>query len=134
VNFTIAQARTSVVLLPHPVFKKKKLVSVSLSAVVAPLAPAAGIPSGVVKLMVNKKTLGTLALVGGQAMQTVKAGSVLKKMITVLYGGDRDFQASQVTSPTLTPALLRSLARPMVALVQRIVRATPAPFGSTLRE
>jgi hypothetical protein len=112
VNVTIAQARTSVILLPHPVFQKKKLVSVTLSAAVAPLAPAAGIPSGVVKLMVNKKALGTLALGGGQAMLTVKAGSVLKKMITVVYGGDQDFQASQVTSPNLTPALLKRLTRP----------------------
>jgi hypothetical protein len=107
---SVAEDRTRVILMTHPVFKKNKLVSVSLSVVVTPLAPGAGIPTGVVKLMVKKQALGTLALRGGRAMLTVTAGSVLNKTIAVVYGGDRDFDASQVTSPVLTPALLKSLA------------------------
>jgi hypothetical protein len=129
-----AQARTRVVLVPHPVFQKKKLVSVGLSAVVAPVAPGAGIPSGVVKLAVKKKTLGMLALRGGHAMLRVAAGSVLNKPITVVYGGDGDFQGSQVTSSALTPALLRSLARPVAALVERMARASSPRIGRTRHE
>jgi hypothetical protein len=119
ISESVAQAGTQVVLVRHPVFKKKKVVSVRLTAEVEPLAPGQGMPSGTAKFMVKKKTLGTLVLGGGAATLTLKAGSVLQKAVTVIYSGDQDFRASQAATPVLTQALLRSLAQPTVNLVKR---------------
>ena len=47
------------------------------------------------------KTLGTATVNGGGATVTVKAKLVLSKTITVIYSGDRNFQASTVTVPKL---------------------------------
>jgi hypothetical protein len=52
----------------------------------------------------------------GVATLTVKPSSVLKKPITILYGGDTDFTSSNATPPALTNAALKNLARPMLAL------------------
>jgi hypothetical protein len=62
--------------------------------------------------------LGTMALGGGEATLAVKSASVLKKPITISYGGDANFQASTVTL-TLTPASLTTMARPMVSFLPR---------------
>jgi hypothetical protein len=71
-------------------------VSVRLTAEVESLASGAAIPSGVVRFTVKKKSLGALALSGGQATLVVKPGSVSKKSITVIYSGDANFLPSQV--------------------------------------
>ena len=54
------------------------------------------------KKKIKTKTLGTAAVSGGNATLTVKAKLVLSKMITVVYSGDADFQASTVTAPKLS--------------------------------
>src|SRR5208283_2607807 len=98
----VAQAGTEVALVPRPVFKKKHLVSVNLTAEIEPLAPGGGVPSGVVafELLIKKgkkiqtRTLGKLSVQGGHAAFTVRASSVLNKSITIVYGGDTDFRAS----------------------------------------
>jgi hypothetical protein len=104
---SISRAATEVVLVPQPVFKKKhKLVSLGLEAVVQPILPGAGVPTGTVTFEVQKKTrkkvteqvLGTVAMSGGSATLTVKPRSVLRNSITTLYGGDADFQASSSTA------------------------------------
>jgi hypothetical protein len=120
---SVARAGSQLILVRHPVFKRKKLVSVGLTAVVAPVSPGGGIPTGTVTFLVNKKTLGTLALGGGQATLTLKATSVLNKAITVNYTGDAEFQPGQGATPVLTRPSLKSLARPMVHLSLR----TPSP-------
>ena len=61
-----------------------------------------------------------MALGDGTATLTLKANSVLGKVVTVVYSGDRNFQPSQVITPVLTRGSLRSLARPMFALVKRL--------------
>ncbi len=43
-SVSVAQAGTEVVLVPQPVFKKKQLVSVNLTAEIEPLAPGGGVP------------------------------------------------------------------------------------------
>ena len=125
---SVAQAVTQVVLVPQPIFnKKKKVVSVALKAEVQPLAPGSGVPTGSVtfELVTKAKkktkvtTLGTAALGGGDATLTLKANQVLKKAITIVYGGDADFRSSTTTPPALTPAALKSLSRPMIALASR---------------
>jgi hypothetical protein len=102
-----SRAATEVVLAPEPVFKKKhKLVSLGLKAEVQPIPPGAGVPTGTMTFEVQKRTrkkvteqvLGTVTLSGGSATLTVKPDSVLKKSVTILYGGDADFQASSSTA------------------------------------
>ena len=102
------------VLVPHGILKKKKVVSVGLMATVEPLAPGGGTPTGTVTFMIKKKTLGTVSLGGGSATLTVKAASVLKKAITISYKGDGNFTASTATPPALAQSSLAKLARPMV--------------------
>ena len=63
-------------------------------------------PSGLVtfefqskaKKRVTEKVLGTAMLDGGAATLAVKASSVLKKTVTVVYGGDTDFTSSMTTT------------------------------------
>ena len=57
------------------------------------------------KKKLTEQVLGTVALSGGSATLTVKPKSVLKKPVTVLYGGDADFQASNSTAPMSAGAL-----------------------------
>ncbi len=125
---TVSKAATRVVLVPQPVFKKKhKLVSLGLKAEVEPIAPGAGVPSGTVTFEIQKKVrkkvtekmIGTMSLSGGAATLSVKPKSVLKKPITIVYGGDASFTTSTSPVSKLTPALLKSLARPMIALYGR---------------
>jgi hypothetical protein len=104
VNFTITRAGTHVILVRHPVFKNKRLVSVRLTAEVESLVPGAGIPSGVVKFTVKKNSLGALALKGGQATLTVKGSNVLKNVVTVLYSGNGNFLPSQTPASVLIRA------------------------------
>jgi hypothetical protein len=122
---SIAQAGTEVILARVAVLRKKKVVSVRLTAEVEPLAPAAGIPGGTVRFMVNKKTIGTRALEGGAATLNVKTGSVSKKPITLVYGGDASFLSSKATLPLLTRPSVASWVRPMVTLLKRPARDLP---------
>jgi hypothetical protein len=61
--------------------------------------------------------LGTVALSGGDATLTRQASKLRNKAITIVYGGDTDFQSSTATLPVLTKSELKALARPMIALV-----------------
>jgi hypothetical protein len=120
---SVSQAATEIALVPHPVLRKKNVVSVGLTAEVVPVPPGGGVPTGKVtfeflvkhgkKLQV--KTLGTAALRGGEATLTVKPKAVLNKPITIIYSGDPNYRASTLTPPKLTQKALKSLARPTVA-------------------
>ena len=96
---SVAQAGTRLTLNRQPVFKKKNVVSIRLTAAVDPLAPGQGIASGTVKFMVKQKTLGTVALGGGAATLTLKFNSVLNKKVTVVYSGDRNFGEAMRSRP-----------------------------------
>jgi hypothetical protein len=123
----VARAATRVVLVPHPAFNQKVVVSLSLEAEVQPIALGAGVPTGTVTFeirtesgkKVTEKVLGTATVSGGSATLVVKPNRVLKKTIIILYGGDADFTSSTAMSPVLTQRALKSLARPMVALQAR---------------
>jgi hypothetical protein len=123
----VTKAGAQVVLVPQPVFKKKKVVSVTLTAEIEPISPGGGVPTGEVLFESQKKvkkktkvtTLGTAPVIRGDATLTLKANQVLKKAITIVYNGDADFLGNTVTPPALTQAKLKSLARPMIALVNR---------------
>ncbi len=125
-SVVIARDGTEIMLVPQPVFKKRKLVSVGLDAVIEPLTPGAGLPTGQVtfelqskrKKKVTEKVLGTAMVSGGSATLTVKSNIVLNKTINILYAGDTDFTSSNLTPPVLTQPRLKNLARPMMALRQ----------------
>ncbi len=116
---SITQDATQVVVVPVGIFKKKKLVSVGLTTEVEPLTPGSGTPTGTITFKVKKKTLGTVSLGGGTATLTVKATSVLKKAVTIIYTGDQNFSSTTATSPAVSQKSLASLARPLVAAPHR---------------
>ncbi len=122
-SLSVTRAAAHIVLVPQPVFRKRKLISLGLRAEVQALAPGAGVPTGTLTFEVQGKVkhkvktivLGTAALDGaGEATITAKANQVLKKSITILYNGDADFGPTSLTPPVLTPAALKNLARPAV--------------------
>ena len=118
---SVAPDGTRVVLVPQPIFKKKKMVLVGLKAEIEPLSPGGGLPTGTVVFELTKKhrkklkvkTLGTTAVNGGAATLTLKPQKVLKKAITIVYSGNDDFLASQLISPKLTKKQLKRLAQPL---------------------
>ena len=117
---SVSQAATRIVLVPHPVLRKKKVMSLGLTAEVVPEPPGGGVPTGMVtfEFLVKHgkkpkvKTLGKAALHGAEATLTVKPRSVLNKPITIIYGGDPNYRASTLAPPKLTQTGLKSLARP----------------------
>jgi hypothetical protein len=115
VSESVGPAGSQIVLVPHAVFRKKKVVALSLTAEVEPLAPGGGVPTGIVTFLVKKKNLGTVALSGRQATLSLKPASVLNKSITVTYGGAADFRSASIAIPRLTSQSLASLARPALA-------------------
>ena len=114
VSASVARASTAVVLVSHPVLKKKKLVTVGLTAEIQPQSPGGGIPTGMVafelitkkKKKTNTKVLGTAPLSSGQATLSLNSKRVINTVITIIYSGDTDFQASTLTSPKLTQKAL----------------------------
>jgi hypothetical protein len=126
-SVSVAKAGTQVVLATSPLFKKKTLVSVGLTAEVMPIAPGAGVPEGAVmfemivkdkgkKAKTKEDVLGTANLVGGQATLKLKADQVLKKSITIAYSGNADFASSTATPPALTQQARKSSVRPLTGL------------------
>jgi hypothetical protein len=117
---SVSQAATEIVLVPHPVLKRKKVVSLGLTAEVVPVLPGGGVPTGMVTFEFllkhgkkpKVKTLGTAALSGGEATLTVKPKAVLNRPITIIYSGDPNYRASTLAPPKLTQTGLKSLARP----------------------
>ncbi len=122
-SVSVSQAGTQVVLLPHAALKKKKVVSLGLEATIEPLAPGGGVPTGTVTFELKQKRkvkiLGTVSLVDGEARLAVKPKGVLKKSITILYGGDADFQSSTMAL-ALAPSSLTRMARPIVSFPWRL--------------
>jgi hypothetical protein len=107
---TVARTGTEVIVIQNSIFKKKKLISVRLTAKINPLAPGGGVPTGVVTFELVTKTkkkvkvtaLGSGAVIGGEASLTLMANKVLHQAITVVYGGDANDNASNVTTPEVT--------------------------------
>ena len=107
---SVAPSGTSVVLVPHPVLKKKKVKSEVLTAEIEPSAPGGGVPTGIVtfelitkkKKKTKTKVLATGPVSGGDATLTFKPKQVLGEVITIVYSGDIDFLASTLTAPKLS--------------------------------
>ncbi len=118
-NASPAQDVAQVMIVPRPVFKKKKMVSVGLLARVVPASAGASAPSGMLTFMIKKRRLGTVALRNGEATLTLKSTSELGKPITVVYSGDPEFSSATATSPKVTQSMIASLARPLAAAAKR---------------
>ena len=115
---SVVASPSRIILVPHAVLKKKKVVSLSLTAEVEPLTAGGGVPTGRVTFVVKNKALGIVALSGGAATIALKPGGVLGKSITVTYAGDADFLPASVISPQQTTASLRTLARAATDVVR----------------
>lgn len=106
VTESVVPASTRITLAPRGVLKGEKVAALSLTAEVEPLPPGAVVPTGVVTFRAQKKVLGRVALVGGRATLTLGPRGVLRKPISVAYGGGGGFLAS---SAALSPLTTRSL-------------------------
>jgi hypothetical protein len=126
VSVSVMRAATRIALVSQPVLKKKKLIAIDLTAMIEPVAPAGGIPTGELTLdllVKQKKKLATKKLamtrvIGGEATLTLKPGQVLNKAIAIVYSGDLDYQSSSVSS-MLTQNSLEALDRPMIVFLKR---------------
>jgi hypothetical protein len=96
-SLTVAHASTTTTIddLTNPSGQRQ---ATTFIAIVTPVAPGAGTPTGTVTFKDGKKTLGTQTLSGGRASFTISSLALGKNSITAVYSGDGDFTAS--TSPT----------------------------------
>jgi hypothetical protein len=101
-SVTVAREVTKVVLVPHPVFRKKKEVAIALEADIEATYPGAVAPTGSVGYMIKKKALGTATVMAGKATLLVKP-RVRLKTVTVVYSGDVDYAPSTMGPSMKTP-------------------------------
>src|SRR5207244_4140213 len=119
--------------------------SVTFTATVSAVAPGAGTPSGTVDFKDGVATLASgVALSGGQATFTTSALSVATHSITVVYGGDGNFNTStssalsQVVNKANTNSTVVSSANPSVvgqpvtftATVSAVAPGSGTPTGT----
>jgi hypothetical protein len=124
-SVTVTRAATRLILNLQEIFKKKHLLFVKLIAEIQPIAPGAGVPTGIVTFQVRKprsKILGTAALSGGSASLSVKLNRVQNQVVTIIYSGGPDFLSSTQTTSRLTRASLKNVARPMILHKTRLKR------------
>jgi hypothetical protein len=84
---------------------------------IQPVAPGSGVPTGTLTFEINKpkkKIVGIAVLSGGSAVLSVKLNRVKNQVVTMIYSGDAGFVSSTETTPRLTQASLKKLARPMM--------------------
>jgi hypothetical protein len=133
-SVTVARAATRIIFTSQEVYKKKRVVSVNLTADIQPVAPGSGVPTGTVTFETNKperKILEIAVLNGGSAMLSVKLNRVQNQVVTINYSGDVDFLRSTVMTPRLTQQMLKHLMRPMMLQKthRRVIRlASPSPM------
>ena len=130
---------TSVSALPNPANVGQ---SVTLSATVTPVSPAAGTPTGTVTFIDGATSLGTGTLSGGQATLATSSLASGTHSITVTYAGDPTFLGSgssavsvtiqQTTTTTLIVAPNPANAGQLVTLTATVAGSSSAPRGETV--
>jgi large repetitive protein len=108
---SVSPADTRVILVPHAVLKGNRIVALSLTAEVEPLAPGGGVPTGAIAFMTKKKRLVTADLSNGRATLTLRPWRIPRESLTLVYGGGAGYRSSAVVSPKLTAISLENLAR-----------------------
>ncbi|MGP0064765.1 MAG: Ig-like domain repeat protein [Isosphaeraceae bacterium] len=114
----VSQARTAIVLVPHPILHKKHLKLIGLTAEIEPVSPGGGVPNGGTVTFefgkkhgkkVKVKILGTAAIINGDATLSFKPNKVLNKPLTIVYSGDPDDLSGTLNPPKLTKRAIKSL-------------------------
>ena len=136
-----SQTTTSLTAPPNPsVFGQ----AVTLTAVVSPVAPGTGVPTGTVTFRDGATSLGVVTLVNGSASLTVSTLTTGSHSLTAAYSGSPNFNAStsptvtQVVNPGNTTTSLTSTPNPsnfgqavtLSATVSPVAPATGVPTGS----
>jgi len=98
---------------------------VTISAVVAPVGPGAGSPSGTVTFQDGAASLGTSALTNGQASFTTSSLSVAAHSITAVYNGDGNFNGA--SSAPLAQAVTKAASSTNLTS-----SANPAAFNQSV--
>src|SRR3989442_968186 len=136
-----SQTTTSLTAPPNPsVFGQ----AVTLTAVVSPVAPGTGVPTGTVTFRDGATVLATVTLVNGSASLTVSTLTTGSHSLTAVYSGSPNFNAStspavtQVVNPGNTTTSLTSTPNPsnfgqtvtLSATVNPVAPATGVPTGT----
>jgi hypothetical protein len=121
VAVSVAPASTQPAVLPAQLLfnNKHRVVSVGLTVQFSTAAPGANPPSGLAtfeliakarghKAKPHEKVLGRVSLVNGRTSLWLKAKQVLNQRITVVYGGDADYQPATLNLPVVTPHTLKT--------------------------
>jgi len=90
-SVTRAQTTTGITSAPNPSAKRQTAI---FTVRVSPQSPGGGTPTGQVRLMSGKKTLGSASLVSGTATIAIKFTQGGQQVVTAAYGGDTRFLAS----------------------------------------
>jgi Bacterial Ig-like domain (group 3)/Beta-propeller repeat/Putative Ig domain len=116
--------------------------SVTLSATVTPVAPAAGMPTGTVTFLDGATSLGTGTLSGGQATLATSSLASGAHSITVRYAGDPNFAGNtssavsvaiqQATTTALIVAPNPANAGQLVTLSATVAATSGGPTGETV--
>ena len=135
VNAVNAATTTTLTATPNP---SRFGQGVTLTATVVPVAPATGVPAGVVTFRDGLATIGTATLgVTGSASIVVSTLAAGSHSLTAVYGGGGNFLASTsaavtqvvnagVTTTTLTTTPNPSTAGQAVTLTATVVTVAPA--------
>ncbi|WP_161495356.1 Ig-like domain repeat protein [Bradyrhizobium sacchari] len=105
---------------------------VTFTAVVAPVAPGAGTPTGTVTFLDGGSPIGTAALSGGSVSLTTAALAAGNHTITASFGGDGNFNGStgaltgnpQVVNAPLSPPVIDASFAPAAIAVNGTTRLT----------
>src|SRR5207245_1858836 len=103
--------------------------TVTFTATVAVVSPGMGTPTGTVTFKDGGSTLGSSALMNGQASFSTSSLTIGSHMITAVYGGSTDFTGS--TSNTVTQDVVAGQADHFVVTAPTTVQAG-APFSFTV--
>ena len=100
--------------------------SVTFTATVNVTAPGAGTPTGTVTFYDNGVSIGTGSVTSGQATLTTSSLAVGTHPITVVYGGDGNFNASP-TSPSINQVVDKASTSAIV-----VTSLTPSKYGQAV--
>src|SRR5437870_1598259 len=113
-----SQTTTSLTAPPNPSVIGQ---AVTLTAVVSPVAPGTGVPTGTITFRDGATVLGTATLVNGSASLSISTLAVGSHPLTAAYGGSASFAAS--TSAVVT----QIVNAPAAAATSTSLTSTPNP-------
>jgi hypothetical protein len=100
-TLTVSLATTATSVVVHPT---------SITAAVAPIAPAVGNPAGTVTFYVDGVSVGTAPLTGGAAVLAYIVPSGKAQQVAAVYGGEADYTGSSASTARNDPVLISTSA------------------------